>query len=93
MASAQAREGHRPERMGEGSIPRLLFEFGIPAIIGILVNAIYNLVDSVFIGHGVGELGLAGTTAAFPAMIVMMAFGMLVGGGGNALIALKLAAR
>lgn len=79
--------------MGEGSIPRLLFEFGIPAIIGILVNAIYNLVDSVFIGHGVGELGLAGTTAAFPAMIVMMAFGMLVGGGGNALIALKLGER
>lgn len=79
--------------MGEGSIPKLLLEFGIPAIIGILVNAIYNLVDSVFIGHGVGELGLAGTTAAFPAMIVMMAFGMLVGGGGNALIALKLGER
>lgn len=79
--------------MGEGSIPRLLLEFGIPAIIGILVNSLYNLVDSVFIGHAVGELGLAATAAAFPAMIIMMAFGMLVGGGGNALIAIKLGER
>lgn len=76
--------------MGEESIPRLLLEFGIPATIGIVVNALYNTINAIFIGRSVGEIGLAATTAAFPSVIVMMAFGMLVGAGGNALVAIKL---
>ena len=76
--------------MGRGSITRLLFEFGIPATIGLVVNALYNIVDSIFIGRGVGELGLAATAVALPSMNIMMAVGMLVGAGANALLAIRL---
>ena len=80
----------KTERMGTEKIGKLLWQFGVPATVGILVNALYNIVDSIFIGRGVGELGIAAATAAFPAMLLMMAFGMLIGGGGNALMAIKL---
>lgn len=86
----QAQSAQRTERMGTEKITKLLWEFGVPATVGIVVNALYNIVDSIFIGRGVGELGIAAATASFPPMLLMMAFGMLVGGGGNALMAIKL---
>ena len=76
--------------MGEGSIPRLLLSFSVPAIVGMMVNALYNVVDRIFIGRGVGALGLAGATVGFPIMLVLMAFGMLVGMGGASLISIRL---
>ncbi len=76
--------------MGEGSIPRLLFQYSVPAIVGMLVNALYNVVDRIFIGLGVGPLGIAGATVGFPVMIVQMAFGMLIGMGGTALVSIRL---
>jgi putative MATE family efflux protein len=80
----------RSQQMGEGSIPRLLFRFSIPAIVGMLVNALYNVVDRVFIGWGVGALGIAGVTIGFPIMIVQMAFGMLIGMGAATLVSIRL---
>ncbi len=80
----------RSHVMGEGSIPRLLLKFSVPAIVGMLVNALYNVVDRIFIGLGVGPLGIAGVTVGFPIMIVQMAFGMLIGMGATALISLRL---
>ena len=77
-------------RMGTASLPRLLTEFAIPAIIGMLVNAAYNLIDSIFLGQAMGEIGLSAVTVASPLMIVFMALAMLVGNGGNALAALRL---
>jgi putative MATE family efflux protein len=76
--------------MGEGSIPRLLLKFSIPAVVGMLVNALYNVVDRIFIGLGVGPLGIAGATVGFPVMIVQMAFGMLIGMGATALVSIRL---
>jgi putative MATE family efflux protein len=76
--------------MGEGSIPRLLLQFSIPAIVGMMVNALYNVVDRVFIGWGVGALGIAGATIGFPIMIVQMAFGMLIGVGAATLVSIRL---
>jgi putative MATE family efflux protein len=89
---AQTSEGEsaRVARMGTASIPRLITEFAIPAIAGMLVNGAYNLIDSIFLGQAMGEIGLSATTVAMPSMIVFMAFSMLVGAGGNALAALKL---
>ena len=55
-----------------------------------LVNALYNVVDRIFIGNGVGSLGIAGITVSFPVMLVIMAFSMLVGVGANALVAIRL---
>jgi putative efflux protein, MATE family len=78
------------ERLGEYPVGKLLLEFSIPAIIAMIANALYNVVDSIFVGRGVGPLALTAVTIAFPIMIILMAFSMLVGIGSTALISLKL---
>ena len=55
-----------------------------------LVNGAYNVIDSVFLGQAMGEIGLATATVAMPIMTVFMAIAMLVGNGGNALAALRM---
>ncbi len=82
--------GEKVTRMGTGSIPLLITEFAIPSIIGMLVNGAYNVIDSIFLGQAMGEIGLATATVAMPVMTVFMAISMLVGNGGNALAALRL---
>lgn len=77
-------------RMGTASIPRLITEFAIPSVVGMLINGSYAIIDSVFLGHAVGEIGLSAMTVANPIMIVFMAVAMLIGNGGNALAALRL---
>lgn len=72
------------------SIGTLIWDFSVPAITGMLVNALYNIVDSIFVGHGVGPIGLAAVTIAFPVMIVLMGFGMLVGVGATTLVSIRL---
>lgn len=67
--------------------------FSIPAIIGMLVNSLYNIVDRIFIGNGVGTLGITGITVSFPVMIIFMAFGMLIGVGGTTVFSIKLGER
>ena len=80
----------RTARMGSGSIPKLILEFAIPSIVGMLVNGAYNVIDSIFLGQAMGEIGLSVATAAMPLMAIFMALGMLIGNGGNALAALRL---
>lgn len=77
-------------RMGSSPIPGLIVEFAIPSIAGMLVNGAYNVIDSIFLGQAVGEIGLATATVAMPIMTVFMAISMLVGNGGNALAALRM---
>jgi putative MATE family efflux protein len=80
----------RATRLGESGIGSLLLKFSAPAIVGMIAQALYNVVDRVFVGQGVGPLGIAGTTVAFPFMMIMMAFGMLIGFGAAALISIRL---
>jgi len=80
----------RSKQLGEEKISKLLLKFSIPAIVGMLVNALYNVVDRIFIGNGVGSLGIAGLTVGFPFMLVSMAFSMLIGLGANSLISIRL---
>jgi putative MATE family efflux protein len=80
----------RSAQLGKASIPRLLLSFAIPAIVGMMAQALYNLIDRVFVGHALGSEGIAGTTVAFPFMLVVLAFGMLIGFGGTALISIRL---
>lgn len=80
----------RSKQLGEDSVLKLLVRFSIPAIIGMLVNALYNIVDRIFIGNGVDTLGIAGAAIGFPIMLVMMAFAMLIGIGANSLVAIRL---
>ena len=88
--SPQKTKEDKVARMGTASIPRLIVEFAIPSILGMLVNGAYNLIDSIFLGQAMGEIGLATATVAMPIMTVFMAISMLVGNGGNALAALRM---
>ena len=77
-------------RLGTERIGKLLLEFGIPAIAGLIINGLYNILTAVFLGWGAGDIGLAVATVANPMMIFFMSLGMLVGNGGNALAAIRL---
>ena len=78
--------------LGEEKISKLLIRFSVPAIIGMLVNTLYNIVDRMYIGNipEVGGLTLTGVGITMPIMTIIMAFGMLVGLGTSARISLKL---
>jgi putative MATE family efflux protein len=76
--------------LGEQKISTLLWKFSVPAVTGMVVSALYNVVDSIFVGQGVGELALTAVTIAFPIMTVLMAVGMLVGIGAATMVSLRL---
>jgi putative MATE family efflux protein len=80
----------RSIRMGEEPIPRLLLHFSLPAVAGLLANALYNLVDRIFVGQTVGALGIAGIAVAFPYVIAGIAFSLLIGVGSSALNSISL---
>ena len=65
-------------------------QYAIPAIIAMTASSLYNMVDSIFIGHGVGPLAIAGLAITFPLMNLAAAFGSLVGVGASTLISVKL---
>lgn len=77
-------------QLGEEKVSKLLVKFSVPAITGMMVNALYNVVDRIFVGQGVGKDAIAGITIGFPIMIVIMAFGMLIGLGATSLISIRL---
>ena len=77
-------------RMGTEGTFKLLLEFSIPAVVGVVVQMLYNVIDAVYVGHAVGPDGLAATTVSNPLMTAMIAVAMLVGVGGNALAAIRL---
>lgn len=76
--------------LGYATIGKLLRKFALPAVISMLVNAVYNIVDQIFIGQGVGYLGNAATTVAFPVVTIILAVSTLLGAGGSAYAAIKL---
>lgn len=80
----------RAELLGTEHIGRLLFQFAAPAILMMVVSSLYNIVDKAFVGNMVGELGLSAVSAVTPVTRIITAFGMLVGGGGSTLLALRL---
>ncbi|MBC7075283.1 MAG: MATE family efflux transporter [Syntrophomonadaceae bacterium] len=80
----------RSARMRAQNIGGLLWSFSLPAIIGMLVNSLYNVVDRIFVGRGVGSLGIAATTVSFPIMILLMGVSILIGVGATALISIRL---
>ena len=68
----------------------LLLKYSIPAVTGMLVGSLYNVVDSIFVGRGVGEIALTAVTIAFPIMTMLMAVGMLVGLGAATVVSISL---
>lgn len=81
---------NNPHILGEASIGKLLVEYSIPAIIGMTLTSLYNIIDSIFIGHGVGALAISGLAITFPLMNLLVAFCTLVGVGGATLSSIRL---
>ena len=78
--------------LGTEPIGKLLIKYSVPAIIGMIVNGLYNVVDRIFIGNipGVGPLAIAGLGVTTPIMTIVLAFGMLIGVGTATNISIKL---
>ncbi|QEK13293.1 MATE family efflux transporter [Crassaminicella thermophila] len=83
----------RSYKLENEKISRLLLNLSLPATIGMIVNALYNVVDTIFIGRGVGTLGIGGLTIAFPIQMMIMALGQLVGIGAASIVSRALGAK
>ena len=69
-----------------GGLRALLFRFSIPSIIGMVISALYNMVDTVFVGNGVGPIAIAALTIVFPIQIIMLAIGLMIGVGSASIV-------
>ena len=76
--------------LGKEKISKLIKKFSIPCIISLLVNSLYNIVDQIFIGQGVGYLGNGATNVVFPLVMIGLAFSLMFGDGASAYLSLKL---
>ncbi|GMO27311.1 MAG: MATE family efflux transporter [Termitinemataceae bacterium] len=85
-----SKQGNFTDRIGTEKIEKLLFDFSIPAIIGMVVSAIYNIVDRIYVGQGVDSLGIAAISLVMPVMLILMAASMLIGVGANSLFSIRL---
>lgn len=76
--------GNRLNELDKAPIGKLLFKYSLPSVVGMVVMSIYNIIDRMFIGQGVGPDAIAGLAITFPVMNVSAAFGVLIGGGAGA---------
>jgi len=94
LSSVLERETMNDERMplnlGYENIGRLLRQYAVPAIIAMTASSLYNITDSIFIGHGVSEWALSGLAITFPLMNLAAAFGSLVGVGASTLLSIRM---
>ena len=70
------------EDLGQRAIGKLLTQYSVPAIIASVATSLYNIIDSIFIGRGVGAMAIAGLAITFPLMNLVAAFVMLIAAGG-----------
>ncbi|MCC5910952.1 MAG: MATE family efflux transporter [Clostridiaceae bacterium] len=80
----------RNDKLGTEKISKLLFKLSLPAALAMTVNGLYNIVDAIFIGRGVGALGIGGLAIAFPIQMLIMGFAQMVGIGGASAISRSL---
>lgn len=81
---------NNPHILGTESIGKLLLQYSIPAIISMTIVSLYNIIDSIFIGHGVGAMAIAGLAITFPLMNLTAAFCNLVSAGGSTISSIRL---
>lgn len=86
----QKERGGIPLALGTENVWKLLLQYAIPSVIAMTASSLYNITDSIFIGHGVGALAISGLAITFPLMNLSAAFGTLVGVGGSAMMSLRL---
>ena len=90
MESSPTKYTERTDRLAHERIPKLLWHYGVPAVVGTMVNALYSVVDRIFIGQGVSEFAITGLALTFPILIFIQAFGMLIGVGASARVSILL---
>ena len=78
------------KELGSGKVGKLLIQYSFPAIVGTAASSLYNIIDRVFIGQGVGPLAISGLALTFPMMNILAAFGSLVGVGASAMVSIRL---
>lgn len=78
------------QQLEKAPIPSLLLHYALPSVITMVATSLYNIMDSVFIGHGVGPLGISALAIALPLMNLGAAFGSLIGAGAGALMSIKM---
>jgi|GEM_PF-1746087 len=83
-------EHNEANPLATAPIGKLMMKYAVPSVIALVVNALYNIVDQVFIGWGVGTLGNSATNVIFPLNMVVTAFSLLLGDGGAAFLSLEL---
>ena len=81
---------HQESPFATEPVGKLILKFAVPSVIALLVNSLYNIVDQIFIGWGVGYLGNGATNVVFPITIIALALSMMIGNGGAAYLSLKL---
>lgn len=79
--------------LATGKISRLLWDYSLPAVVGMLVMSLYNVIDRIFIGQGVGPEAIAGLAITFPVMNISAALGVLIGAGASARVSIMLGAK
>ena len=77
---------YKRELILTGNINKLLFKFSMPAIVAMAVNALYNVVDTIFVGRGVGSVAIAALSIVLPLQLIMMALGLMIGVGSSSII-------
>lgn len=82
-----------PNQLGTERIRKLLLEYSVPAIIAMTITSLYNIIDSIFIGQGVGPMAIAGLAITFPFMNLGAAFGSLIGAGASTMVSIYLGAK
>ena len=93
MCDKSKKEGRKvvkESELGTEKISKLLKKFAVPCIISLVVNALYNIVDQIFIGWGVNYLGNGATNIVFPIVVICLAFSLMFGDGTSAYLSLKL---
>lgn len=87
MQDSQEKKGNA---LGTEPVPGLMLKYAVPSVVSMVVMALYNIVDQIFIGRGVGYLGNTATTVSFPLITIALALALLTGNGASALISLNL---
>jgi putative MATE family efflux protein len=87
---AQPKDDDAPNILGTGKIGQLLLQYSVPAIIATTTQSLYNVIDRVFIGHGVGAMAISGLAVTLPVMNLAAALGAMVGVGSAALVSIRL---
>ena len=83
-------EHQKSTELGEKPIGQLMWKYFLPAFVGVVVYSLYNIVDRIFIGRGVGSIALSGLSSVFPIMLIVMAFGMLIGIGAGVNVSISM---